>query len=286
VKVDIGDGVRLYVDAEGPLLVPMGAWMMPRQTVVLLHTGPGGADHTLFKDTIGPPLAQVAQVIYLDHRGAGRSDRSTPEHWDLDTWADDVVRLCTALEIDQPIVLGSAFGALVAVRLASRHPAFARALVLVSAVARHVPSRSIAVMDRLGGANAGEVAARYYADSSEENLAEYMRVCVPLYTRVRATPELLARMVVNPELAAHWDGGESQTVDLREEARHVTVPTLVLAGADDPSYTLSGTQELMEYLPADLATLHVFPDARYGVFRDAPHAATVVCEFVASFQPE
>ncbi len=284
MKVDIG-GVRLFFDVEGASLVPMGAWMVERPTVVLLHTGPGGADHSLFKDTIGPPLAEVAQVVYLDHRGAGRSDCSTPEHWNLDTWTDDVARFCHALEIERPLVLGSAFGAFVALRLAVRHPELVRALVLVSAVARHVPSRSIAVMDRLGGAHAGEVAARYYADPSAANLADYLRVCVPLYTGVQATADLLARMVINPELASHWDGGESQTLDLREEARRVTCPTLVLAGADDPSHTLTGTQELMESLPAHLASLHVFPEARYGVFRDAPDAIAGVRDFVASFQP-
>ena len=56
-------------------------------------------------------LAEVAQVVYLDVRGAGRSDRSTPEHWNLDTWADDLVGFCEALEIARPVVLGTAFGA-------------------------------------------------------------------------------------------------------------------------------------------------------------------------------
>lgn len=280
MKADVG-GVRLFFDVEGAGLVPLGAWMHERPTVVLLHTGPG-ADHSLFKDTIGPPLAEVAQVVYLDHRGAGRSDRSTSEHWNLDTWADDVAHFCATLEIEQPIILGSAFGSFVAMRLAVRHPGLVRGLVLVSAVARHVPSRSIAVMDRLGGPHAGEVASRYYAESSEENFGEYLRVCVPLFTRGRATAELLARMVVNPELAAYWDGGGSQTVDLREEARRIGCPTVVLAGGDDPSYTLTGTEELMEYLPAERTTLHVFEKARYGVFRDAPDAVDIVRDFVLS----
>ena len=111
-----------------------------------------------------------------------------------------------------------------------------------------------------------------------------MRVCVPLFTRVRATADLFARMVVNPELAAYWDGGASQTVDLREEARQIRCPTVVLAGEDDPSYTLTGTEELMDYLPAEHARLHVFEDARYRVFRDAPEAVDVVRGFVLSLE--
>ena len=92
-------------------------------------------------------------------------------------------------------------------------------------------------------------------------------------------------MVVNPELAAYWDGGGSQTVDLREEARLIGCPTVVLAGEDDPSYTLTGTEELMEYLPAERTRLHVFENARYGVFRDAPEAVDIVRDFVLSLAP-
>ena len=37
--------------------------------------------------------AQIAQVVYYDHRGNGRSDPGDPNEWNLDVWADDVVTL-------------------------------------------------------------------------------------------------------------------------------------------------------------------------------------------------
>jgi pimeloyl-ACP methyl ester carboxylesterase len=75
MHVSIGD-VRLFVDVSGPALVPDGGAMRERPTVVMLHGGPG-IDHSPFKQPIFSPLTEIAQVIYYDQRGHGRSDRGS-----------------------------------------------------------------------------------------------------------------------------------------------------------------------------------------------------------------
>src|SRR5438309_246013 len=95
--------------------------MVERPTLVLLHGGPG-ADHSVFKDGRLDAYRDLAQVVYYDYRGHGRSDVSPPETWNLDTWADDVVRLCDALGVEHPIVMGVSFGGMVAQRYLARHP--------------------------------------------------------------------------------------------------------------------------------------------------------------------
>ena len=75
MRVQVGDG-RLFFDVEGAKLVPDGPKMRERPTLLLLHGGPG-FDHSNFKPDLSP-LAEVAQVIYLDHRSNGRSDRTRP----------------------------------------------------------------------------------------------------------------------------------------------------------------------------------------------------------------
>jgi len=74
----------------------------------LLHGGPG-FDHASFKPDFSH-VAEIAQVVYLDHRGNGRSDRGDPAKWKLAQWGDDVRAFCEALEIERPIVLGVSFG--------------------------------------------------------------------------------------------------------------------------------------------------------------------------------
>ena len=106
---------------DGTELVADGPWMRERPTVVLLHPGPG-FDHGPFKVQIGPLLAERAQVIYFDMRGAGRSDPGRPEDHRVERWADDVFEFCAALHIERPIVLGLGFGGIVALDYAARYP--------------------------------------------------------------------------------------------------------------------------------------------------------------------
>ena len=272
-------GVDLFFDIDGAKVTPDGPWMRDRPTVVLIHTGPG-ADHSLYKEHIGPALAEVAQVVYLDLRGAGRSDWSSPEHWTVETWVDDLEAYFDALEIDRPVLLGTSTGGVIAMAHAARHPDRVERLVLVSTVARYVHTRSIAEFDRLAGPEAGEVAARYFADPTEAHFAEFLRVCVPLYSRKPISPDTVARMEMNLALIAHWDRTGARSFDVREEAAGIRCPTLVLAGDDDPSTTISGVEELVEALPPSLVRYEHFADTGHGVFRDRPEAIEIVREFL------
>src|SRR5215467_10994035 len=111
MRVQVGD-FKMFVDVDGAKLRPDGPAMREAPTVVLLHGGPG-FDHSNFKPDFAP-LAEYAQVVYMDHRGNGRSDKSETSKWTLAQWGDDVRALCDALEISRPIVLGVSFGGMVA----------------------------------------------------------------------------------------------------------------------------------------------------------------------------
>jgi proline iminopeptidase len=283
VKV-AANGVDLFFDVEGLKLVAEGPWVRERPTLILLPTGPG-VDHSLYKEHVGPSLAEAAQVVYLDLRGAGRSDWSSPQHWNLDTWVEDVGAFCAALELTRPVVLGTGVGGLVALLLAARRPELVERLVLVSTVPRYVHSRSIAEFDRLGGPEAGEVAARYFAEPTEANFAEFMRVCVPLYTRNATPADTVARIEMNLALAAHWEATTARDYDVRGEVGGVRCPTLVLAGEDDPSATIAGVEELVAALPQESVTYERYPDVGHGVFRDRPDAVDVVRRFLPAPEP-
>ena len=82
------NGVRLFFDVEGARLVADGAIMRERPTLLLLHGGPG-FDHSIYKPAYSA-LADVAQIIYLDHRGNGRSEAGSRDTWTLAQWGDDV----------------------------------------------------------------------------------------------------------------------------------------------------------------------------------------------------
>lgn len=279
------NGVDLFFDVDGTKLVADGPWMRERPTVLLLPTGPG-LDHSLYKGHVGPVLAGDAQVVYVDQRGSGRSDWSSEEHWTLDTWVDDLAQFCDTLELERPLLLGTGIGGVVALLYAARRPDAVERLVLVSTVARYVHTRVIAEFDRLGGHHAGEVASRYFAEPTEASFAEYMRVCVPLYTRRPLPPDVVARIAMNTAQAANWDRSGARDFDLREEAASVRCPTLVLAGADDPGASVAGVEELVAALPQELVRYERFENVGHGVFRDRPETMSLVREFLFASAPE
>jgi proline iminopeptidase len=278
MRVDVG-GSRLFVDVEGAKLVPEGAWMRERPTVLLIHSGPG-FDHGLFKAHLGPAVAAYAQAVYVDLRGHGRSDPAPPEQLRLDVWADDVLALCEALELVRPVVLGHGFGALVATRFVSRHPDVPSALAVGAPYARVVPARMVEAFDRLGGAEAGEAARRFYAEPGHVTLGEYLRACYPLIVRSPEGAEELTRSVFSADTFVEWTQAEGLSFDLREELGRVAVPTLVLAGEDDPYTPISAAREFADALPPELVRFRSFAGVRHPVFRESPEALQELRRFV------
>ncbi len=90
MRIEIQPGVRLYVGIEGPGLVPDGPQMREKPTLICLHGGPG-FDHSAFKPAFSQ-LADLAHIVYYDHRGHGRSDSPPRREWTLDSWTNGVVR--------------------------------------------------------------------------------------------------------------------------------------------------------------------------------------------------
>ena len=104
MRIRVND-VALYFDVDGAALRTDGDAMILHPTMVLLHGGPG-ADHSLFKPEF-TALAELAQIVYLDQRGSGRSDTGSPAAWTWQQWADDVAAFCRALDIPRPVLVGT-----------------------------------------------------------------------------------------------------------------------------------------------------------------------------------
>ena len=271
------DGIDLYFDVEGAGLRPQGASMVEMPTVLLLHGGPG-ADHSLYKPAFSA-LADVAQVIYLDHRGNGRSDRASESTWTMARWADDVVGFCEALGIRKPIVYGASFGGMVAMEYATRHPQHPGKLILVSTAARpaaHAEAK-VEMFGRLGGEVARALAKRRFidGDTSAAVLEAWLDVAFPLYTRTALDPDARARVAFNSAVTAWFNrpGGEGRTYDALPELHRLQCPTLVVGGALDPMLPIECQRELAAAVPHHLLTYREFADCGHAVVPDAPEAA-------------
>lgn len=283
--VSVGD-VRLFVDVDGASLVPEGTAMRNRPTIVFVHGGPG-FDHTPFKVHYGA-LTEIAQLVYYDHRGNGRSDRGLPEQWTLNQWADDLRTLCDVLGIERPIIFGTSFGGFVALNYAVRHPDHPAKLILTSTAARIHFDRSLAMFERLGGPVVGAMAERFFTHPTAENLEEFLRVCGPHYTQKPRPPEILARITRRPEVSEHFFRGEFLTFDFTAGLGQIRCPVLLLSGELDPAVTIEDAEELAAALPPDRLRFMRFPGAGHMLAVEEPDAVrNAIRDFVlADLGPE
>jgi pimeloyl-ACP methyl ester carboxylesterase len=272
MHITIAPEVRLFVDIEGPGWVPDGPRLREKPTLILLHGGPG-YDHSGFKP-IFSRLADIAQIVYVDHRGHGRSSRRPAAEWTLDTFADDVVRLCEVLGIVKPIVLGQSFGGFVAQRYLARHPHHP-AKVVLSSTSHHLGlARKLVMFEKLGGADARDVAQAFWQAPGEATWRPYQKLCSPLYnTRPAADPQAHARIVFNEEILYASASGEQQHMQLLPGLAHVCCPVLVMAGEQDPVTPLADAQDIAAAIPAPCGRLVTFANAGHGAWRDEPDAA-------------
>ncbi|MBV8693238.1 MAG: alpha/beta hydrolase [Actinobacteria bacterium] len=266
MRVKVND-TTLFFDVEGAKLVPDGAGMRERPTVLLLHGGPG-FDHSNFMPAFSQ-LADVAQLVYVDHRGNGRSDRGDPSTWRLETWADDVRGLCDALEIDKPIVLGWSFGGFVAQAYATRHPDHPSKLIFQSTAPRMDLDSVVEAFRKVGGDEAGLAAKEFWTNPTDEAQMAYMQHCLPAYSPAPLDMAQMTRCVLNPELLKGFEG--EMEMDLRPGLAAVTCPTLVVAGTLDPVTPVAAAEEIVGALTN--------ADVRYEVFEQSGH-------FIADTEPD
>jgi proline iminopeptidase len=225
-----------------------------------------------------PDLTDVAQVVWYDHRGNGRSDPGSTEDWTLDVWADDVVRLCDALGIEAPVVIGESFGGMVAQRYLARHPEHPSRVVLCCTAPRMDVDVMAATFERLGDEAAGR-AAREFWTKGPEAILDYLERCMPLYSVEPPDDDLLARVVLNLELMGHFQATESPTMDLRPGLAAATCPVLVLAGELDPVCPVPMSEEIVAALTDADVTFAVVPGASHADV--LPRAEAQVRAFLA-----
>jgi len=281
MKINIGD-IDLWFDVEGSSLVPDGPVMRERPTVVMLHGGPG-FDHSHLKPFYSR-LAEFAQVVFVDQRGTGRSDPSTPEKWNLDQWADDVDAVCRTLGIEKPIVTGVSAGGFVAMAYAIRHPDGPGKVIVSGTGANMRPDRMLPVFERLGGAEARAVAEAFWTKADDEaRLTAYLETCFPLYYQTPQDPDWMARSIVNAEMLSHFfkPGGEGMHFDLLPGLANVKCPMMVLTGEHDPVLPAEGAAEIAAALPDGLARYEYFPNCGHTPERDDPDAVLAMMrEFI------
>jgi pimeloyl-ACP methyl ester carboxylesterase len=196
--------------------------------LLLLHGFP--LDHAMWAGQ--EPLAEGLRLIVPDQRGFGRSAGAGPES--IAQLADDCVALLDALHVTEPAVIcGLSMGGYVAQHVAARHPDRVRALILVDTKLEADTPEA-----RAGRRDLAEKVERV----GQEILADAM---IPnLLAKSDAARQSPRRGEIEASLRRTILAAPISTIvatlsalgarpDMVEPMRRVTVPTLLVVGAED-----------------------------------------------------
>ena len=228
---------------------------------IALHGGLG-MDHQYLLRTLAP-LEEQLRMIYLDHRGNGRSGRPPMESITMEQFADDAAGLLDELGIESAIIVGHSYGGFVAQEFALRHSGRLRALILVDTTPGQLGATETPDEEQGPPIPEGMVELMSTAPASDADLAGLMRRMLPYYfhamTPDQAEPAMAGMvfsadaMVRGFEVLAGWS-----SVDRLPD---ITAPTLLLWGRHD----------LVCSLPQATRIANRLPDAEVRVFENSGH---------------
>lgn len=227
-------------------------------------------------------LARNRTLIRYDERGCGLSDHDVEEQT-LDAWVQDLETVVDAAGLERFPLLGVSQSGAVAVEYAARHPERVSHLVLYGTYAegRLVRSRSEEQrreaevqleMIRLGWGRDDPAFRRFFTSTFIPDGPPELWESFAELLRRTTSADSAARLI-----------GAWQHIDVRESARRVQAPTLVLHSTDELRVPFDQARLLASLIPG--ARLVPLDSRNHLLLADEPAWATFLAE-VDAFLPE
>jgi proline iminopeptidase len=224
-------------------------------TCLVLHGGLG-VDHTFYRSL--DRLAHRLRLVYLDHRGNGRSGRPPPATITIEQLADDAAALGRIVADGPIVVLGHSYGGFVAQELVLRHQDQVAGLILLDTTPGQLGLHEDPSADQGPPPPPDLAALLATAPANDEELEATMRQLLAHYLH-RADPAVLEPLLDGTifaadacvrgfEVLASWS-----SVDRLPSIR---CPTLVVVGRHDPVTSPPQSVRMASLIAgADLAVL-------------------------------
>jgi proline iminopeptidase len=236
---------------------------------LVLHGGLGVAQQ-LYRSL--DALATMLHLVYIDHRGNGRSSRPDPDTLTMTQWADDAAAVAALVGNGEPvIVIGHSFGGFIAQELAISHPAVVRALILVATTPGQLGR------DELPAPAGPPIPDKFAAllatmPATDGELAAGMADLAPAYLHI-AAPELLTALMADTifsAVAMRRGFEELATWSSVDRLAAVGMPVLVIAGRHDAFTAWPQAERIANRLPD--GEVIVFENSAHFPWLDEPAA--------------
>lgn len=234
------DGVRLAyaVAGEGPPLVRAANWMT--------HLG-YDIESPVWKHWVRD-MSEKRRFIRYDERGCGLSDWDATD-FTFDDWVADLESVVDSLGLERFPLLGVSQGGAVAVAYAARHPERVSHLVLCGAYAQGRAVRASSEDEKRAAALDLELARVGWGRDDPAFRQVFAAQFLPDGSRTDwAAFDQLQRRTTSPENAVRFLE-EFGRIDVRELAREVSCPTLIMHSRDDHRVPLRFGEELASLIP-------------------------------------
>jgi 3-oxoadipate enol-lactonase len=241
--------------------------------MVLVHGFP--LDHTIWEPVV-PLLKSHARLILPDLRGHGRSP--APDGvYDMRTIADDILALFDSLELERATLVGHSMGGYAALAFARAYPTRLSGLGFVSSHAAADNPEQRANRIKLAR-KVARVGVGFLAKDMAKKLTCIPELVEPLQDLMIKTPK---------EGVIGALKGMAERVDSTEFLNAIDVPTVVIAGTEDPIIPLERSETMVQLLGR--AWLVEVPGAAHMPMMEAPEVvAAALRELLhaeAGYQP-
>jgi sigma-B regulation protein RsbQ len=212
-----------------------------------------GCDQNMWR-FITPAFADDYRIVLFDYVGSGKSDLraySEQRYSSLDGYAQDLLDVCYALELEDVIFVGHSVSSMVGILAAIREPALFARLILVGPSPRYVND-----LPYVGGFERRDI--EELLDTMEKNYIGWSNFLAPAMMQNPERPELAAELTdsfcsTDPVMARRF-AETTFFADNRADLSKVRVPSLILQCSDDIIAPASVGEFVHRELPE--STLH------------------------------
>ena len=192
-----------------------------------------GCDQNMWR-WVAPAFQDDFRIVLFDYVGSGKSDLSAydPERYGrLDGYADDVLDVCHALELEDVVLVGHSVSAMVAVLAANREPERFDRLVLVGPSPRYVNDPP----EYVGGFERADIEG--LLEMMDKNYIGWANFLAPAIIKNPDRPELGEELTesfcsTDPVIARRF-AEATFFADNRDDLPRVRVPSLILQCSED-----------------------------------------------------